>query len=632
MKSAEKFFCLAMLLFLLVTPAPSVTLAQEEMVCESEVVVQADDWLSKIAEKVYGDVLAFPAIAEATNAKAAADDGYATIEDVNLIEPGWKLCIPELAFAEATLGKATAPAVSLDVPEERPDIPVLRLAGGTDWGYPSPFAYVRGPGYIHSSFIFDTLVWKDAAGNNIPWLAESWTVSDDNLTWTFTLRDNVRWHDGEPLTVEDVVFSVAYETANPTGLPVQSLVEIGSVEVISDNEVAITLNNPYAPFLTNLAGSIPIIPKHIWEGIDDPTAFREPEAVIGSGPYTLGEYNQEDGSYLYLANEDFFLGTPAVKRIEFLPVGDELLALAQGEIDAGRPGVQAGITDDLLAQLSQPPLENITGPGDWTMALKFNMTKAPFDDVRFRRAVAYALDQEDMVERITLGQGIPGNPGWLSPASTWYNPDVPTYDFDLDTAKALLDEMDLVDTDGDGVREMPDGTPLAYELPFATPFDNARNAELVQSYLAEVGIDITPAALDRSTRDQRASEGDYDMILVGHGGLGGDPDFMRTTFHSQSKSRSFARPHGFVNEEFDQLAGQQLRIADLGQRRDVVDQMQAIIAEQLPVIPLYHPQRFTFYNPEVLDGWHFTPGGLASGIPFNLDKYHFVAGKAVVAE
>lgn len=528
----------------------------------------------------------------------------------------------------------TEPAADAEVAEaagDRPNIPVLRLQG-RDFGYPSPFGYVRGPGYIYSSFIFDNLVWKDAEGNPIPWLAESWSVSDDNLIWTFTLREGVAWHDGEPLTAEDVVFSFEYAAEHPTGLPVQALVELAGIEATGEREVTLTLDKPYAPLLTNLVGSQPIMPKHVWEGVEDPKAYREADSVVGTGPYKLIEYNQADGSYLYEANEEFFLGPPAVNRIEFLPVNDPLLGLAQNQLDAAGPDVQASVPEEIVAQFTQDPFQALTGPGEWAMVLKFNMTKAPFDDVKFRQAVAYAIDQADMVERLLLGQGEVGNLGWLSPASPWYNPEVAAYARDLEQANALLDELELADSDGDGVRELPDGTPLSYELPFAAPGDSPRNAELLQAYLADVGIEVEPVAVDRAARDQRASEGDYDLILVGHGGLGGDPDFMRTTFHSQSKSTSFARPHGFASDEFDQLAGQQLRQMDPAARQETVNQMQAIIAEQLPVIPLYHPTRYWFYNPEVLTGWHFTPGGLASGIPLTLDKYLFVAGEAVVGE
>ena len=353
--------------------------------------------------------------------------------------------------------------------------------------------------------------------------------------------------------------------------------------------------------------------------------MRTPEAVIGTGPYKLQEYNQEDGSYLYVANADFFMGEPAGKRIEFLPVANELLALAEGEIDAGGPGVQAGVTEDLLALFSQEPYRTLQAPGEWGMMLKFNMTKAPFDDVRFRRAVVHAIDREDMVDRLLLGQGVAGNPGWLSPANPWYNPDVASYEYDPAEAERLLDEMGLVDTDADGIREMPDGTPLSFDLPYAS-FDSARNGELLQTYLAKVGIEVRPVALDRGIRDDRASTGDYEMILVGHGGLGSDPDIMRLTFHSKSKSKSFFRPHGFVNEEFDRVAGMQLRQLDPAVRRESVWQMQEIIAEQLPVIPLYHPTRYWFYDSTVLDGWQYTSGGLAAGIPMVLDKKLFVEG------
>ncbi len=623
MKTAVK---ITLLLLVLAALSPVAALAQDEVVCESEMVVQADDWLSKLAEKAYGNVLAFPAIAEATNAKAAIDDSYAVIDDVNVIEPGWKLCLPPAAAVEQAVGESAAMAAAPAM-TDRPDIPVLQLAGGMGLGYPSPFGYTRGPGYIFSSYIFDTLVWKDKDGNFIPWLATDWTMSNDGLNWTFILRDDVLWSDGQPLTAADVAFSFNYESTNPIGFPIQALVEVKEVTT-EGNTVTFVLEKPYAPFLPNLAGAMPVIPQHIWENVADPKALRGPEAVTGSGPYKLAEFNQEDGSYLFVANENFFMGAPAVKRLELLPVGNEVLAVSQGNIDAGGPNVQgSAVTDEIVAQFAAEPYATLTAPGEWHLTLRFNMTKEPFSDKRFRQAVAYAINRQDMVERITLGKGLPGNPGWLSPANQWYNPDVPGYDYDPAQANALLDEMGLLDTNGDGIRELPDGTPLSYNLRFATDAVSPRNIELLQSYLQPAGIELIPQGSDRATNDQAAVAGDYDAILVGHGGLGGDPDFMRTTFHSQSQSKSFVRPHGYSNPEFDQVAGQQLRALDDAKRAALVNQMQQIIAEDLPVISLYHPDRFWFYDQTVLTGWHYKPGGIAAGIPLTLDKYLFIEGR-----
>lgn len=112
----------------------------------------------------------------------------------------------ELTMAPAA-GSAPAQPTAAPVPTR---VPVLRLVGGADWGYPSPFGFNRGLGYTRASYIFDTLVWRDGSGQTIPWLATEWQVSDDQLTWTFTLRDGVKWHDGQPLTVEDVIFSYQY--------------------------------------------------------------------------------------------------------------------------------------------------------------------------------------------------------------------------------------------------------------------------------------------------------------------------------------------------------------------------------------------------------------------------------------
>jgi ABC-type transport system substrate-binding protein len=126
---------------------------------------------------------------------------------------------PPTAAPAAPAGQPTAAAPAR--------VKVLRLVGGTDWGYPSPFGFNRGPGYTRASYIFDTLVWRDGSGQTIPWLATDWQVSDDKLTWTFTLRDGVKWHDGKPLTVEDVVFSYEYFATTGSGWFLAPLSEAG---------------------------------------------------------------------------------------------------------------------------------------------------------------------------------------------------------------------------------------------------------------------------------------------------------------------------------------------------------------------------------------------------------------------
>ena len=512
------------------------------------------------------------------------------------------------------------------------NIATLKLAGGTDWGYPTPFLLSRGPGLVHSLYIFDTLTWKDKNGKHIPWLAESWAASPDGLTWTFKLHPKAKWHDGKPVTADDVKFSVDYQTKNVPALPVRALTELTSVTVKGEKEVEFKLKSPYAPFLTNLAGALLILPKHIWEGVEDPKKMRDAKALTGSGPYKLKEYNQTDGSYWYEANKDFYLGEPVVKQLQFIPVKDEFLALQQGQLDAGSidsfgaAADSATAVQSALSKFKSTPWALLEAPGEWTMALKYNMTKAPFNDIRFRKALAYAINMQDMVDRVVLGQGVPGSQGWATMANVWYNPNITIYKQDLVKANALLDEMGLKDSDKDGLRELA-GKPLEIELLFAAGFDTPRVPELVQQYLKEVGIKIKVVGIDRNQRDTRATKGEYDLILVGFGGLGGDPDGLRTTFSSKLPRNSFSQPFGWKNDEFDQLADQQFRIVDENERRKITDKLQQMLSDELPQLHLYHPTRFWAYRKDILDGWHYTLGGIASGVPQSFDKALFVTGK-----
>ncbi len=163
----------------------------------------------------------------------------------------------------------------------------IHLPGG-DWGLPTPFAfYPRGPGYIHLSLVYDTLIRKDSNGT-IPWLAERWESSPDGLTWTFHLRPDVKWQDGQPLTSSDVCFTFGYLRQHPVEWFV--LGRIARVEAKDDRTVVFHLRAPYAPFLTRVAGSIPIIPEHIWKDMSDPRAASDLKVVMGSGPFAIGTF------------------------------------------------------------------------------------------------------------------------------------------------------------------------------------------------------------------------------------------------------------------------------------------------------------------------------------------------------
>lgn len=538
-----------------------------------------------------------------------------------------------LGFGLALLLSACAPAATAPgapaATAARRQVDVLRIAGG-DWGYPSPFTFVRGPGWVNMSLSFDTLVWKDAE-KVIPWLATEWSATPDGTRWSFTLRDGVKWQDGKPFTADDVAFTVEYFRKNVNSWYAGQIDLIKEVKVVDPRHVEISLTTPYAPFLESIAGALVIIPKHVWETVADPKRLTGPEAAIGTGPYKLASYDKTTGAYLYEANPDFFLGPPYVRRIEMVPSANDLVSLAKGEIDAGGTSVQDAGTDEVLAPFRDATKYGmLTAPGEWTMGLYFNLAKGgALADPAFRRAAVTAIDRGALLERIAQGRGRIGNPGYLPVSNPSHNPKVEQYPFDVAKAKAALDAAGYPDVGGTRVGK--DGKPLQLELLYANS-DSPRNAELVRDFLKAVGITVAPKAVDRPTRDAAATEGRYELILTGFGGLGADPDNLRGAFSSRSKVRSFTRVQGYVNPRFDALADEQLRTVDPAARRKLTDEMQAIIAADLPMIGLYYPDRYFIYKKGGVEDWYFTLGGMGGGVPTALNKALLATGKKTLGQ
>lgn len=502
----------------------------------------------------------------------------------------------------------------------------LSLAGGP-WGYPSPFAYFQGPGFVFTSFIFDALIWKDSVGF-IPWLARSWNASPDGLTWTFELRDNVTWHDGRPLSASDVAFTYEYFRS----LPPQQANIVGQLAFISGvstkgNVVKVRLDEPYAPFPESVAGSVPIIPQHIWSGISDPKQDLTPSAIIGSGPYSLASYDLTQGSYRFVSNDRYFLGNPVVRALEFSPSSNELVGLKVGQLDGGSPGSEQGVPKSVLDSFtSSPRFAMLTGYGGFTRALFFNMKKGfPYNDKGFRQAIAYGIDRQAIIERILYGEGVPGSLGDLSPDNQWFAPGLPTYPYDPSRAGSLLDKAGLK-KGSSGMRTLPGGQPFQPVI-YTSTLNRTETADLVLNYIRALGIDASVTALDPATADSVSAGGRYEMMLVGYGGIIGDPDFLRTQFSPDAKSYSFIRVHGYDNAQFAQLADEQVHEQDRAKRMQMVHEMQHILAEDVPILQLYVPNNLWIYRTDVFDAWYFTPGGVFGGYPGTLNKQAFVTGK-----
>jgi peptide/nickel transport system substrate-binding protein len=519
----------------------------------------------------------------------------------------------------------------------------VRIPAVPDPGYPSPFMYNGGPGFGMVNWQFDTLLWKDARGTPIPWLARSWSRSRDGLSYRFRLRSGIRWHDGRPLTARDVVFTFEY-MRNGTGKtaprvftpPLDSIAEVRAPNA---STVVFRLARRYAPFPEAIAGRVAIIPQHIWADVSDPARFRDPRALIGTGPYRLGQYDEAAGSYRFEAYRSYFLGVPYVRSLEYVPVSrltgrlnvvaDELRALERGVTDGG--GL---ISSDELVPRSAFPFDNprfghIQAPGEWNRALFFNLAKGfPYDERRFRTAVAHAVNRFGLIRRILFGLGRPGSYGLLAPANEWTPKGLPSYAYSPATARGLLEAIGLRDRDGDGLRDLPDGKAFRPELLTSTRY-SPKTAELVEAYLHNVGIELTIRSLDSNAADAATAQGRYDLALIGHGAIGGDPDFLRLLLSARVASRSPIRVHGYGNARFEELADAQLVTVKASKRREQVFEMQRLVARDVPVIPLYVPPRIYFYAKRVSSVFYWTPGGVGGVISPPFNKHAFITGRTV---
>ncbi len=505
----------------------------------------------------------------------------------------------------------------------------VRLAGGT-FGFPSPFAYIGGPGYVQMNFIYDTLVWKDDSGRLLPWLARSVSRSPDGRTYTFQLRDGVRWHDGRPLSAEDVAFTFNYFAKQSLGpLLIAQAFNVRGARATGPLTVEVMLEIPAVTFLHSVAGAVPIIPKHIWQSISNAPAAQDLAVLVGSGPYRLKSYSAGEGSYLYLANDSYFLGRPFVNRVELVPVDDELVALQAGQTDVGETAPE-GVSPDALASFrANPAFGIVQQTGDFMFPLIWNLGKGgALADVRFRRACALAIDRSAVVSRLVGANGEPGNPGFL-PRGHPYHVDVEQYSFDPAAANRLLDSAGYRRTSPGAPRQAPNGRPLSFQI-LAGNAPVPPVIDLIIPALRNVGVEMSTKAVDLPTLFSLAQQDSDELALTLYPGPQGaspdaDPDTIRAYYSSNVKGR-LEGAQGYVNPEFNRLADAQLITADVAKRRQMIARMQHIIASDLPALPLYYSTLFTVFRKSAFNQWYYTPGGLGSGLPSAINKQALITG------
>ena len=500
----------------------------------------------------------------------------------------------------------------------------------------SPDSLVPGKGILAEAYtiyelVYDTLFDLQFDGSFEPELAESWEVSEDGLTWTFKIRQGVTWHDGEALTASDLAFTYnlykndenfAYLNSNTTYFE--------SITAVDDQTLELKLSE-LIPNVEAQTVAMYVLPEHIFQ--DAPTEFENTD-MIGSGPFKMTEYRQ--GEFVRLAkNADYWAEAPRVDEVIFQTFGSQdvlVQALRTGQVDM----VTEMPATALVGLRGDANIEVVTGPplSPYSADIIMNqMTseRCPTDDggvctghpalldKNVRQALAHATDKQQLVDVLLLGLGTPGITLAADSFTPWFNPNLTDYAFDLEAANTLLDDAGYVDTDGDGIREMPDGSqPLNFRLNWPSDSINApRMAEMLGEMWRDIGIGVQPQALDADALTAICCPAfDYDIMLWGWY-FDTDPSYMLSVMTTQEIATGINET-GYSSPAFDDLFKQQATTLDPEERKELVWQMQELVLNDVVYIIPYYEQAVQAFRKDRFTGWVTDQGKIALEDPSSL--------------
>jgi peptide/nickel transport system substrate-binding protein len=347
------------------------------------------------------------------------------------------------------------------------------------------------------------------------WLAEYVKpLSDDNRTWEIKLKDGIRWHDGTPLTAEDLAFTYIYYREGPSNRwthHCSAVPRMEDVTVVDPLTVRVTSAKPMPNFDDVTAADLAIIQKKQWESVEEPLKFMD--LPIGTGPYKLVDY-KPDQYYRFVANEEYFMGKPLVDELMLVTIKDPSVmftALKSGEID----GAARHLAPELLDQwIADPNIKVAESPSLWGVWANLNLGREPFIEKEMRQAISFALNPDPLLDTIMLGKGKSGTHGWPHPDAYWTKKGL-SQPYDPEQAQTLLGQMGYVDTDGDGYRETPDGSTPDWNIIVSSnqPL-YVRAAEMIVAQMADVGLKFHIDVMDPSTLSNTMYRtGEFDMSI-----------------------------------------------------------------------------------------------------------------------
>jgi peptide/nickel transport system substrate-binding protein len=454
--------------------------------------------------------------------------------------------------------------------------------------------------------LYDTLVTMAPDGSLQAGLATDWEQSEDGTTYTFTLRNDVTFHDGVALdanAVKAALERVAEVTDFSSAQAIMA--DLASVEAVDDSTVTVTFSAPKPRFLEDLAQP--------WMGIPSPEATDLATMPVGSGPFRFGEWIPQESlrlernaDYAWAPSFATNAGAPLVDEVvfRFLPEqASRLSALQTGE---------AQVAEDPAAQEASPfiadgtfVLEQFTAPG-MPSHMMLNTEKAPTDDLAVRQAMILSVDQEELAQVAFAGlQSATHNV--LSPSTFGFSEEAAAlYSPDLAQAQALLAEAGWADSDGDGILEK-DGETLTIVYPAIPAYESAF-MELVAGYLRAAGFDVQIRTMDDAGVFEMANQGEHNMVNMGWTST--DPGVLNIVYNSANieGGSAFSR---FRSDELDGALNQAAAELDLETRRDLYEQAQMIIMENALALPVHNYDRAMLMSPAV-QGWRFD----AEGYPY----------------
>ena len=445
--------------------------------------------------------------------------------------------------------------------------------------------------------LFASLLRYDDGWTPQPYLAESWAVSDDGLSVTVNLVKGATFHDGKPITSEDVAFSIDTVKANH---PFKSMfAPVETVETPDANTAIIKLSKPHPALLLAMSSQLlSIIPKHVYGDGQDPKKHpQNSENVVGSGPFKLVEFKRDQHVILERYDGYFMKGLPHLDKIVMRIIRDgsaRTIALENGEL------MVSGFEDnprDLNRMKKNANLDvsnagyAAIGPVNW---LAFNTKDGKTADVKVRQAIAYAVDRNFILKALMQGTIGPAKTG-IHPGSPFYNDSVEAYDLDLDKANKILDDAGYK-KDGNGTRF---ALTVDYGWPTMKPY-----AEYVKPALKKIGIDVTVrSSADFPTWAKRISTHDFEMTMDNVFNWGDPVIGVHRTYNSKNIKEGviWSNTQQYSNARVDELMELAGSTNDIEERKKYYAEMQDILAKELPLYPLFPSPYHTVSSKKVMN-------------------------------